>query len=64
MVGIDPHPQSEAGMFNGLEVALPGELLLEGLDEALTEPVLLGRVGRSNVFLRQPVVGDHGAVAA
>ena len=63
VVGVEPGPQGEARVLDGFEVPSPGELLLEGLDEAFTESVLLGRI-RSDVFLRQSVVSDNRTVAA
>ena len=63
VVCVDPSPQGEAGMVDGFEVAGPCKLLLEGLDEAFAEPVLLGRVG-GDVFLGESVVGHDGAVSA
>lgn len=63
VVVVDPGPQGQSGVFDGSVVSDPGELLLEGLDEALAEAVLLGRVGR-DVFLGEAVVGDNRSVSA
>jgi hypothetical protein len=62
VVGVDPGTQCEARVLDGLEVPGPCELFLEGLDEAFTESVLLGRI-RSDVFLSESVVRDNSAVA-
>ena len=63
IVGMDPCPQLESGVLDGGEAVAPAELLLERLDEALAQAVLLRRVGR-DVFLLESVVPDHGAELA
>ena len=63
VVVVDPGAKFESGVFDGGEAVAPAELLFEGLDEALTEAVLLGRVW-GDIFLLETVVLDHGAVSA
>ena len=63
VVEVDPGAEFESGVLDGLEAVAPAELLLEGLDEALAESVLLGGVG-GDVFLGDSVVADDGAVLA
>lgn len=46
-----------------VDAVLPGAFLFEGADEALAQPVLLGRVGR-DVFLREAVVAHESTVAS
>ena len=45
VVGVDPCPQGEAGVFEGLEVPGPSKILLEGLDKAFAETVFCGVYG-------------------
>ncbi len=44
-----------------VKAVLPGAFLFECADEALAQPILLGRVGR-DVFPREAVVAHEGAV--
>ena len=63
VVVFDPCPEGDPCVLDGLEVSSPGKLLFEGLDEALTESVLLRRV-RRDVFLGKTVVADDRPIAA
>ena len=63
VVVVDPSPDLHPGVFQGGEALRPAQLLLESLDEALTQAVLLRRV-RRDVFLLQAVVADHRPVLA
>ena len=49
-VVVDPSPDLHPGVFQGGEALRPAQLLLESLDEAFTQAVLLRRV-RRDVFL-------------
>ncbi len=49
VVGVEPGPQGEARVLDGFEVPSPGELLLEGLDEAFAETVLLRGIERRSL---------------
>ena len=57
VVVVDSSSEFESGVFDGGEAVAPAKLFLEGLDEALAEAVLLGRVG-GDVFLLEAVVLD------
>lgn len=50
-------------MLDGIEAVAPAELFLKGFDKALTQPVLLGRVGH-DVLLLDAIVPDHGTELA
>jgi len=63
VVAVDPCPELESGVLDGFEAVAPAELLLEGLNEALAQAVLL-RCVWSDVFLGEAVVADDGAVLA
>ena len=63
VIMIEPGPHGKTGVFDGLEVPRPAELLLETFDEALAKAVLVRRVGRG-VFPCQAVVLDYGRVLA
>ena len=57
VVVVDPRPALHEGMLQGGEALGPAQLLLESLDEALTEAVLLGRV-RRDVFLLEALAQE------
>jgi len=61
VVAVDPGPEFESGVLDGLEAVAPAELFLEGFDEAFAQSVLLGSVG-GDVFLLESIVTDDGAV--
>ena len=63
VVVVDPGPDLHPGMLQGGEALGPAQLLLESLNEALTQAILLGRV-RRDVFLLEAVVADHRPVLA
>lgn len=50
---LDPGPDGETGVLEGVEASGPTEFFLEGLDEAFTEAILLRRI-RGDVFLLRP----------
>lgn len=60
---LDPGLEFESCVLDGGEAVAPTELLLEGLDEALAEAVLLRGVWR-NLFLLDAVFTDDGAETA
>ncbi len=49
VLGVEAGPQREASVLDGFEVPSPGELLLEGLDEAFAETVLLRGIERRSL---------------
>ena len=63
VVVLGPGSELKPGVLDGGEAVAPAELVLEGLDEALAEAVLLRGV-RGDVFLAEAVVADDGAVLA
>ena len=58
VVVVDPSLDIHPGMFEGGEALRPAQLLLESLDGALIQAVLLRRAWL-DVFLLQAVVADH-----
>lgn len=58
---VDLRPEFESGLVDGLEVVAPTELLFEGFDETLAQPVLLWSVW-GDVFLFESKVVHQGAI--